>query len=218
MLTSRLRVGVWRCSNANQADTLVPVWLPTLPTAVDANEAHGQSITVFLRWVFLQVDPYFRLGEVQKERKKEKCPHYQPLGFVLCSHLRGHWFIGTRLSISFETLSKDLLILNLASFAAGLSCSRLTYTRFSADSRSSLTKNLAQSSPLFARHMHVRDSNFTQSDVLANTKNGTQPHQLWQSGFQAVRIRTSCAFWGRSTGNTKNGTQPHQIGQTGCDR
>ena len=49
-------------------------------------------------------------------------------------------------------------------------------------------------------HMHVRNSNFTKSEVLGNTKIGTYPHQLWQSGFHAVIIRTSRAFW--STWNT----------------
>ena len=43
-------------------------------------------------------------------------------------------------------------------------------------------------------HMHVRDSNFTKSEVLGNTKIGTYSHQLWQSGFHALRIRTSRAF------------------------
>ena len=56
-LTSRLTVEVWRCSKANQAGTLLPVCLSTLPTAVDANEAHGQRFADYLWWVFLQVDP-----------------------------------------------------------------------------------------------------------------------------------------------------------------
>ena len=30
-------------------------------------------------------------------------------------------------------------------------------------------------------HMHVRDSNFTKSEALGNTKIGTYSHQLWQS-------------------------------------
>ena len=62
----------------------------------------------------------------------------------------------------------------------------------------------------FLPHAH---SNFTKSEVLGNTKIGTYPHQLWQSGFHAVRIRTSRSFW--SAWNTKNGTQPHQIWQSG---
>ena len=35
-------------------------------------------------------------------------------------------------------------------------------------------------------HMHVRDSNFTKSEVLGTTKIGTYSHQLWQSGFHLI--------------------------------
>ena len=59
----------------------------------------------------------------------------------------------------------------------------MIYTRFSADSRSSLTKNLAQPSPLLATCTFAIRTSRNLIEVLGNTKIGTYSHQLWQAGF-----------------------------------
>ena len=71
----------------------------------------------------------------------------------------------------------------------------MIYTRFFSRFEFQIQSNEKFSSAIATScHMHVRDSNFTKSEVLGNTKIGTYSHQLWQSGFHAVRIRSSRAF------------------------
>ena len=149
-----------------------------------------------------------------KFKKKEKMSSIPTPWFVLCSPLRGHRFIGTRSPISFETLSKELFEPGLLSSRPKLlKVDNLSYIHSSAAFRSSLTKSLAQPSPLLATcscHMRVRDSNFTQYDILGNTKNGTSHTNYGKAGFTQSEFELYALS--ELPGNTKDGTQPHQSG------
>ena len=116
MLTSRLTVEVWWCSNANQAGTLLPVCLSTLPTAVEANEAHGQSFSDFYGEFSFRLRHSFASAKFKKkERKKERKTSSIPTS---CSPLRGHRFLGpTHETIAQQFCKKSYL--NLACVAEG---------------------------------------------------------------------------------------------------
>ena len=153
----------------------------------------------------------FSSEQFNKKERKNKVFNTNPC-FVPCnqSPFHSHLFIGTRSPTSSSWDIVENLFLNLACFTASPSSRKVIYTRFSAYSRSSLTKNLAHPSPCLAtcsrvglhavwglwqhqkwylatpnlakRILRSRNSNFTQFEVLGNTKNGTQQQQWWQSG------------------------------------
>ena len=155
MLTSRLRVEVCRCSNAIQADTLVPVCLPALPTAVDANKSTRPELRRFSAVSLPSGWPIVSPRQSSKRKKERKnVLNTNPL---VCSFMVIDSSEHDRPTVLRHCQKSQL---NLACFAASPSCSRLIYTRSSADSRSSLTKSLAQPLPLRATctcscHMRV---------------------------------------------------------------
>ena len=255
MLTSRLTVEAWWCSNANQAGTLLPVCLSTLPTAVDANEAHGQSFAIFCGESSFRLTNSFASAKFKK-KERGKFPQYQPLVVpfklvvidssehdrpsVLSKELfePGQFFSRPKLlkvGLHVHTFFSRFQVQSNEKLGSTMRRFRKRWRRpqilhFCGDDRrirsmhvlirprllpyTSIVPTKLQDlrpSPSFTKssiatscHMPVRDSNFTQSEVLRNTKNGTLLHQLWQSGMHAVRIRTSRAFWG--TWEHKNGT------------
>ena len=105
--------------------------------------------------------------------------------------------------------------LNLACFPAGPSCSRLIYTPFPADSRSSQTKNLAQPSPLLATCPYaIRTSRslryfVTPKMVLSYTNYGKAG--CTQSEFKLHELS-------EVPGNTKMVLSHIKYGKAGCDR
>ena len=141
MLTSRLRVEVWRCSNANHADTLVPHgnW---------RERSTRPELRRFLRWVFFQVD-------------------------MIYDH-------------------------DLHTF----------FSRFQIQSNEKFGSAIATSC-----HMHVRDSNFTKSEVLGNTKIGTN---YGKAGFTQSEFELHALF--EVPGTPKMVLSHIKYGKVGCDR
>ena len=134
----------WKCDGARTPIKLALCYrhalCPLFPRQLTRTKHADRASQIFCGECLPSGWPIVSPPQSSKRKKEEMSAIPSP-----CSPLRGHRFIGTRSPISFV---KEYL--KLACFAAGPSCSGLIYTRFSADSRSSLTKNLAQPSPLLA--------------------------------------------------------------------
>ena len=65
-------------------------------------------------------------------------------------------------------------------------------------------------------HMHVRNSNFTKSELLGNTKIGTYPHHGWQSGFTQSEFELHALSEVPAT--PKMALSHIKYGKAGCDR
>ena len=92
----------------------------------------------------------------------------------------------------------------------------MIYARFSADSRSSLTKNLAQPSPLLATCTFAIRTSRSLIEVLGNTKIGTYSHQLWQAGFTQSEFELHALS--EVPGKPKMVLSHIKYGKAGCDR
>ena len=92
----------------------------------------------------------------------------------------------------------------------------MIYTRFSADSRSSLTKNLAQPSPLLATCTFAIRTSRSLIEVLGNTKVGTYSHQLWQADFTQSEFELHPLS--EVPGTPKMVLSHIKYGKAGCDR
>ena len=92
----------------------------------------------------------------------------------------------------------------------------MIYTRFSADSRSSLTKNLAQPSPLLATCTFAIRTSRSLIEVLGNTKIGTYSHNYGKAGFTQSEFELHALS---EVPETPNMVLSHiKYGKAGCDR
>ena len=110
MSTARLWVEIWRWRAAPTPIKLTLCYrkaCPLFPRQLRRTNhtATARASGIFFQRLFLYIYPQFCSAQFKKkERKLSSIPTFC-LIFVV---RRGHWFIGTRLPISFETSSKEL--------------------------------------------------------------------------------------------------------------